>query len=522
MKVRSTKSKVQSPGVWRLLHDTSGQVLLLGIIVIVALLTFMLMIPNGTHVTTQKVRAQTAADAGSITGAVWLARELNLSANMNVGIKSMYTWMTALTTAQALARALYSDTVDASVRAMGREISLALFGNSDPLYVSSSIYPQSIQKLGETAQWLYDLQTDIAGSFPLVAQTLGSGEARRNASGGNPSSENPGGTVLVRAQDSLSLVASTSGDSLMYSDLMQFAGALGSIPTNDSNIGPATGVVLIDTHSFEIKAYYGDSSEWCDVRQVLARMYKDYIKQTFYNNTTHAYDTGYRFFDKPGGKIWTAYLHGDSWVTPFANPPWTLIDAHPGNNKYKRDTVVIQRHVVRGPAGHSGRWNYHPWATGDSILSGSQPYVNNGDFVDSSRGYPTDFFTGAESTRGNQGARLRPRRSNPGRELYTVAYAWRLGGSSAPFGLGPAIGGSLFPRSRVAPPCPMLAVARAEPYLAKANPTEEDYFFAPDWDVRLTPLDSAGAWEISNDTAYSSHNLGSIDLEDLRKHVLLP
>ena len=138
----------------RLLRDTDGQVLLLVVILMTALLAFMLVIPNGTQVTTQKMRAQTAADAGAFTGSVWLARALNLSANMNIGIRSMYTWMTALTTAEALALALHNDQLDASVRAMAREITLALFGNSDPVYTASFIYPQSIQKLAETAQWL--------------------------------------------------------------------------------------------------------------------------------------------------------------------------------------------------------------------------------------------------------------------------------------------------------------------------------------------------------------------------------
>ena len=68
----------------------------------------------------------------------------------------------------------------------------------------------------------------------------------------------------------------------------------------------------------------------------------------------------------------------------------------------------------------------------------------------------------------------------------------------------------------------MLAVARSEPYLARDNPTEDDYFFAPDWDVRLTPLDSAGVQTICNDTAYDTLNLSSLNLEDLRRYVLLP
>jgi hypothetical protein len=527
-------------------RNTDGQVLLLGVVVIIALLAFMLAIPNGTHVTTQKMRAQNAADAGAFTGSVWLARALNLNANMNVGIRSMYTWMTALTTAQALAKALYSDTADASVMALGRDISLALFGNSDPVYVSSSIYPLSIQKLAETAQWLYDLQGDIAGSFPAVAQTMGSDQARRNVSGGNPLSQNPGGMVLVRTEDTIPLfVADAGGDSLMYADLMEFANSLQTIPTDDSNIGPATGVVLIDTHDFEIKAYYGDSSEWCTVRQVLKRLYKKAVVQLFQNNSTGVIDTGIQYTG-PGGGGYTSYLHGDSWATwvikcneggshtPFIwrngqpNPPykntlqWTLVSCQPTNNRYKRDTVWVKKHVVRKTDPAFGKWNVGQWEPGDSILPEVMPWIENGCEVDSSTAYPTDFFTGAESTRGNQGTRLHLRRLNPDRKLYAVSYVWRLGNNSAPFGLGPVIGGSLFPRSRVAPPCPMLAVARAEPYMAMVNPTDDDFYFSPSWDVRLTPLDSAGVHDITNDTAYASHNLTSFNLDELRRYVLLP
>jgi hypothetical protein len=506
----------------RLLLDTNGQVLLLGVIVIIALLAFMLAIPNGTHVTIQKMRAQTAADAGAFTGSIWLTRALNLSANMNIGIKSMYTWMTVLTVGEALALALHNDSLDASVRALGSDITLALFGNSDPVYTASSIYPQSVQKLAQTAQWLQSLQSDIAGSFPVVAQTLGSSEARQNASAGDPLSQNPGGVVLVRTQDSLSLVANSSGDSLMFGDLNHLAGSLQNIPTNDSNVGVAHGRIIVDSLHYEIKAYYGDSSNWCTVRQVLGRMYKDYIQQLFYNNTTCAYDTGYAFFNSPGGSRWTAYLHGDSWVAPFRNPPWIWIWSSPGNNKYKRDTVVIKRHVIRKSDPRRGKYVYSPWVNGDSILPQAMPYVSNGDEVDSSSAYPTDFYTGAESTSGNQGTRLRPRRLGPGTNLCAVSYVWRLGSNQSPLGLGPAIGSSLFPRSSVAAPCPMLSVARSQPYLVLQNPTTDDYFFAPDWDVRLTPLDSAGVQEICSDTAYSSHSLNSLNLADLRKYVLLP
>jgi len=482
----------------------------------------MLAIPNGTQATIQKMRAQTAADAGAFTGSVWLARALNLSANMNTGIKSMYTWMTALTAAEALALALYSDSLDASVRAMGREITLALFGSSDPVYTSTHIYPQSIQKLAETAQWLHDLQTDIAGSFPLVAQALGSDQARRNASGGNPLSLNPGGMVLVRAQDSLSLLASTSGDSLMLGDLRQLAGALQTIPTNDSNIGPAYGLITVDSLLYETKAYYGDSSNWATLVQVFA--YRDYVVQ-HYKTAAGQHDSATKFFRKPGGSDWVDCKLFRYWINDtLPRPPWLEDYESHGNNRYKRDTMRTVAHVIKvnDPRWDSIRscWTYY--GGGGPVMPGAQPLVDSGDYVDSSYFVKTGFFTGAESTNHAQGAKLRPRRLIPGRDLHAVSYVWRLEDDHAPFGLSPAVGRSLFPRSRVAAPCPMLAVARSELYLARDNPTEEDYFFAPDWDVRLTPLDSSGVQEICSDTAYSSHSLNSLNLEDLRRYVLLP
>jgi hypothetical protein len=259
-------------------------------------------------------------------------------------------------------------------------------------------------------------------------------------------------------------------------------------------------------------------------------MYKDYIEQLFYNNNTCAYDTGFAFLDKPGGSQWSAYLHGDSWVAPFRNPPWTWLWSHPGNNKYKRDTVVIRRHVVKKADPGRRQWVYQPWADGDSILNAATPYVlGDGDFVDSSTADPTDFYRGAESTNGNQGTLLRPRRSGSGNDLCAVSYVWRLGSSanplgasSVPLGLSPAIGRAFFPQGSVASACPMLAVSASAAYLANASPSDSDYFFSPNWDVKLTALDSAGVQEICSDTAYSDHSLNSIDLANLRKYVLLP
>ncbi|MCX6844654.1 MAG: Tad domain-containing protein [candidate division WOR-3 bacterium] len=515
----------------RLLHDTGGQVLLLGIIVVIALLVFTLAIPNGTQAVTQKMRAQTAADAGAFTGSIWLARTFNLSANMNIGIKSVYTWMTVLTVGSALAQALYSDSLDPSVEAMGAAMSSALFGNSNPVTASHDQYPISIQRLGETGQWLSDLQDDIAVVFPALAQTLGSEQARRNASGGNASSQNPGGMVLVRTNDTTPLlVTDHSGDSLMYSDLLQLGASLEHIPTNDSNIGPANGVVLVDSHNFEIKAYYGDSSRWITLKQgLIGKLIVHQWYDTFPNepDSLHKIYSRHHFYrivndpqlESAVGKSWIGQGVGIWYIDSLKKrqPKWRVYGKHSYSIPHPGDTVwVHQSHWQRNTEPGWG-----PLPPGDTA-DGAYPYIDSGYDIVKSGAFYTGFYHGADSTNGHQGPKVLPRRVNPDRKFHAVAYVWRLGAGTSPRGLSPAVGGSLFPRTRVAAAYPLLTVARSEPYLAASAPTAYEYYFTPAWDVRLTPLDSAGVQDICNDEAYDTLGLSTLDLEGLRRYVLLP
>jgi hypothetical protein len=518
----------------RLLHDTGGQVLLFGAVLVVAILAFLLAIPNGTQVTTQKVRAQTAADAGAFTGSVWLARALNLSSSMNIGIRSVYTWMTVLTVGEALAKALYSDSLDPTVKQMGRDMTAALFGSSDPLTVHSIEYPASIRKLDTTALWLYQLQDDIATSFTQVAARMGSSEASRNM-GGNSLSQTAGGWALVRTNDSIPLLdTSRVGDSLMYAFLSQFPAALDTIPTLDPNITAATGLIIVNQNTWDVWAYYDDTSLWMDRTDSLYHCYQKPIIQVFQHGSI--IDSGVEYFEMPGGSRYTAYLHGDSWArwidrcneggthTPFIwpngkpNPPykntgfWTLLNCHPGNNRYKFDTCWTTRHLAKRTDTSSMNSYYPP---------GESAWIHDhGDTSISQHWIPTGFYTGAESTVPIKGTRVRPRRVNPNREFHAVSYVWRQGAASSPYGLGPPLGGTLFPRGVVAAASPLFAVARSVPFLPS---TVTDYFFVPGWDVKLTALDSVGVLDIMSDSAYASRSRGSFDnLEDLRKYVLLP
>jgi hypothetical protein len=515
----------------RLFHDTAGQFLMFAAIFVVVILAFLMAIPNGTAVTSQKMRSQTAADAGAFTGSVWLSRSLNLSANMNIGIKSVYTWMTVLTMGEALAKALYSDTADVSVKTMGQNMTLALFGSSNPLTVHSVEYPSSIRKLDTTARWLHILQEDIAENFSQVAATLGSEEASRNA-GAYPATQTAGGRAIVRTNDTIPLlVESTIGDSLLYADLNHLPAALDTIPTGDPNIGLATGIITIDPTTHDIRAYYGDSSAWYDVKQ-WAHYYMDYIQQIFQDTRNGKIDTGYRFFAKPGTPPWNDYKNvkiwpnarqnGDSWVARYDTTAiFHILGAQPGNNKYKIDTCVWVSHRVPKwlPI---GPWSWSGYQNGDSTLP--IPGLESlGLVYDSSKITPTGFYSGAESTVGYLGPRVRPRRVNPARTFHTVSYVWRHGATSAPYGLGPPMGGTMFPRSAVAAASPLFSVARSEPFMPLTSSSGYEYYFTPAWDVKLTPLDSLGVVEITSDSAYPISSRNSFDnLEDLRKYVLLP
>jgi len=515
----------------RLLQDTDGQVLLFGAVLVVVILAFVLVIPNGTQVVTQKVRAQTAADVGAFTGSVWLARALNLNANMNIGIKGVYTWMTVLTMGEALAQALYSDSLDPSVRLMGQQMTLALFGSSDPVTVSYTEYPGSIRKLDTTAQWLYALQDNIAESFHDVAAALGTEEACRNA-GAYPPSQTAGGRAIVRTNDSISLlVADSTGDSLMYNDLIQLVAALDTIPTLDPNIGPATGVITIDPTTYDIKAYYGDSSNWCGLKQLLIGTFRvtqwyDPIVQKPVPGV--APESTYKFFNEHVPSQYLPYsgysVTGQltKWIDT-TRKSWYAYGKQGYATPKPGDTVVM--HIRHWKLYNDPTWPSDTGTTPADTIPGAYPYIDSGyDIIWSGPDpYSTDFYSGAESTTGYLGPRVRVRRVNPDREFHTVSYVWRQGAATAPHGLCPPMGGVLFPRGAVAAASPMLSVARSEPFLAVSAPTKHDYFFTPAWDVKLTPLDSIGVLEITGDSAYAAHSRGSFDnLEDLRKYVLLP
>jgi len=530
-----------------LLRDTNGQVLLFGAILVLAILAFLLAMPNATRVTTQKVRAQTSADVGAFSGSIWLARSLNLTSNMNIGIRSVYTWMTVLTVSEALAKALYSDTLDASVKALGGNITLALFGNANPTAVHSSEYPGAIQKLDATALWLYQLQDDIATSFTQVAARMGSDEASRNM-GGNSLSPTAGGWALVRTNDTLPLLdTSYVGDSLLYDYLSELPAALDTIPTLDPNITPATGLLIIDPNTWDVWAYYDDTSLWMDRTDSIYHCYKKPVIQVFRKKADHSVrDSMIEYLDLGAGPRIPKYLNPsadpDSWAewilvcheggthTPViwpngkGNAPyknyavWEIdptITPNPhvsGSYRYKLDTVWTTVHMVKRDDTSSMDSVYPP---GETLW-----IHQHGDDSITQHWIPTGFYTGAESTVPIKGPRVRPRRVNPDRDFHTVSYVWRQAASDSPYGISPPLGGSLFPRGAVAAASPLFAVARAVPFLPA---TITDYFFEPGWDARLTALDSVGVVDITSDTAFARHTHSSYDnLEDLRKHVLLP
>jgi hypothetical protein len=376
------------------------------------------------------------------------------------------------------------------------------------------------------------LQDDIAASFSEVAATLGTEEACRNARA-YPPSEAAGGRVLVRTNDSIPLlVQDGAGDSLLYLELVQLAAALDTIPTNDTNIGPATGVILVSRESLGIKAYYGSKDQWATLVQRLVCgqtiVNQWYAVDPVQPDENHYLFTAHRYFrdhsdprvDSSCGKSWKGHGVGIWFIDSLRRlPGMRCYGKHSFNVPHPGDTTWVHQR-------HWKLWDGDSTVPDGETARGSYPWIRDSGYViDSSwaEPYDTDFLTGAESTTGYQGARVQIRRVNPDREFHAVSYVWRQGAATAPFGPGPQIGGWLFPRTKVAAASPMLTVARSQPYLARSNATEYDYYFTPAWDVKLTRLDSVGVEELTGDAEYANHSQNSFaNLEDLRKYVLLP
>jgi len=393
-----------------------------------------------------------------------------------------------------------------------------------------------------TEQWLQDLQDDVAVSFPVVGQEIAVSEARRNASGGDPESENPGGEVLIITNtiDTLTgdtipmLVETATGDSLLYSDLVAVAASLESIPTMDENIGPATGLIFVDTATMDVSAYYGTRSQWLSLKQIAIGLFR--VTQ-WYDPTDNkpkpgvAPESAKKFFHghKPAEyQPYTGYsVTGQltKWIKPqFRTMGWYAYGRQGYATPKPGDSIVA--HIRHWKLAGDPTWWEDTLPSPKCTIPELIPWLNDSgyDLIYSGPDSPfnTDFYVGAESTDGHLGPKIRPRRLNPDREFHAVSYIWRTGANSSPRGPGPRYGAGLFNRDGVPAPMPMVTVARSVPYLAIGSPTEEDYFFSPSWDVRLTSVDATALQDIATGEAYAKLGLDSLNLEELRKYVLLP
>jgi hypothetical protein len=513
----------------RLLADTDGQVIFFVVLMLIVLLGFMLAIPNVTQVTTQKMRMQTAADAGALTAATWIARGLNLSANMNHGIRCMGDWMTALTASAALAFAL--DTV-AGTKATASEVTFALFGQTDPHYTCSTTFPLAIKQLGCCRQWICDLQADVAGSFLTVAQILGAGVAAQDASAGNPASQNPGGSAVIGIEDSL-LTYDTHN--YCWHDMCNLGGCLcNQIPNcGVSHCGNPCGQINIDSGTYDVTAQYGVPCQWATLKQGVNTATGAYQVWQYYDSTFGYHgmvvDSAYEDFTQQWGSDYWNCVNGYVWIDYWLNQRhWNWWGSRQVTiSGGRRDSFLLNTSPIDmsnlsvWQQDSINDWHVPPRDTAPaakSLLQANPNYV-----LDSSY-----FVFVMETTKATiwtnhaQGARILPRRLNPDANLYAVSYVWRQGASQSPLGLAPKIAKFFFSQSKVAPPSPMLAVARAEPYLNVASPDDSDYYFTPYWDVKLVPLDSTSAASITSDPAYSSHNLSTFNLNSMIKYGLLP
>jgi len=172
----------------KLYCDKNGQVMIFVLAILFVLVLFFLTIPNVTHIVSAKMRTQTAADFGAYSGAIWLARGLNIIACLNIGIRTMYIWIAAISVILVVFSALFAIGFIPFCEAL-QPIAMAVLGiffdpagtllPTDPV-TAAIYYKEDVKRLYNTARWLSDRIDNIAEVIPDIAMVDGSTIALQN------------------------------------------------------------------------------------------------------------------------------------------------------------------------------------------------------------------------------------------------------------------------------------------------------------------------------------------------------
>jgi hypothetical protein len=519
-----------------------GQVMLFVILIMVALLAFMLSIPNVTYVTTAKMRAQTAADSGAYTASIWLARALNLIAILNVGIKWMYIWImiqTMLMAVLALLDVLVFSGIGTTIAvAISTGIQFIFFagtfytpgfppplGSGPAAIKQAPRYKDQVKALKANARWFYGMQTDIATTFPGLAIIMGTAEAKKNM-GGDFVQWDRGGFALVlpNGAGEIPLVPDKSiflKTLEQYSKLFEDGPSLGEEAGDESN-----SFTFNDDLSIEAKA---STDRWDKVTvyqrwsHSAVEVYQKWRHKVFRGITRERQK---KFLD-PGEAA--PYASGAACLPPpLPLQDWELIDVNSWDTESTQ--VQSQQFEWKGLSKSEQDKIRKKWEEpqDNPVNSAAEDLRDQGFSCPVGNAWKVpkkvaeDTSEKSESEPENQ--QPIPRRVDPDHEPMTVAFSWQadLAGSPGKFGPEPVMARALFPGQRVAPVYPLTGVGEAHPYLDIDNPKEADYFYAPQWDAKLRPISSEGAGQVSNENGYKTQaSRGGFDIMQLLGLVLL-
>jgi hypothetical protein len=535
--------------------DQNGQVTLFVILFMVGLIAFMLSIPNVTYVTGWKMRGQTASDIGAYTVSIWLARALNLIAVLNIGIRWMWVWMLVLTIVLAVALVLYAAghfPLLAFLIPIACAISAVFFGQGDPIG-ASSVYPDALKALRNSAIWLNDLQDDIAQSFPLIALGMGTTEAYKNMHSSLPSLERGGFAFMQPKIDKIPLQEDFGG----ISDFMQgLSGGFnnyghdcnGSSTVNpDGSVTSTYKIKYVDEMWILQKLRHG-RGKW----RIIQCADSQSLRKKYAATNWQKYPEDGDVFGSPYHPIGSAWLPAllplqiRGWT--LLPPPYSRVDtlerAVPDDgsvDEYWQPETRCKwcwgmQHGMPGSGGPGYDWEQFTPQQKEAELTKyyydtpARTFVPSADPLYTNAGYSIKYArlhehkveiectktTGpSENPGGNKGF---PKRVADGFDPYSLCFTWWI--QSSPLGLRPVMAKSLFKPGTAGSPLPMICLAEAQPYLDVDNPSKDDSFFSPSWDARLWPIAEEMADSVNSQIG---GQLGgsSFDFKKLLGYVLL-
>jgi|GEM_PF-3947109 len=500
--------------------DKSGQIALFVALFLLPLVLFLFTVPNVTYVTAAKMRAQTAADIGAYTASLWLARGLNLITICNIGIRDMLLMVMAITLILAIAWVL---TLIPVVSSIGFAICLIFFNTSDPASAALGNYPEDVQNLYDSANWLSKREKEIAKAFPVIADAMGSYLAYENMGVDSPRPDRGGvalkmpiGKIELKEDESKTLLKVLQG----YAEFIR---------GNDYGLGGSVGgdLKVGGDGRMQMQFTWSNAADSCRAKQ-------EYYQRVVVLKFTYKNDQGKRYQGSLNRSPWLYRPRDDALYQeyrsfhqlPLSHPIIEAMGYHLQRNVLPAEVFV--KEVVYSPG--TAYWPKDKWQPcyPESERKKIHPYIGApppkvlrkhllSDYY--VRGYEILFKVSKDGGLADTKEHKTPKlyRVDPDYKPYALGFTWHKADGSG-FGFEPAFFRSIF---GVGLPFPLTAIAQSEPYLDVKNPSLKDSLFEPKWDARLVPLELTAEKKFRSLSAKYREHKGDIDFEKLIGEILL-